>query len=59
MAPSTWNHKSSRSHRSASAARSSVAPVLMVAALPITQKGRAPAARSAAIMRASAATSIS
>ena len=59
MAPSTWNQSPSRSHRSASAARSSVAPVLMVAALPITQNGRAPAARSAAIMRPRAATSIS
>ena len=43
----------------ASASRSSVAPVLMVAALPMTQKGCRPAALSSATMAASASTSIS
>ncbi len=49
MQPSTWNQRSSSAARSASACRSSIAPVLTVPAVPITQAGLNPAARSSAI----------
>ena len=58
MAPSTWNQSRSRWQNCASAARSSIAPVLMVPAVPITAQGLSPAARSAATAAASAPRSM-
>ena len=56
-APSTWNHNCSAAARSASASRSSVAPLFTVPAVPMTQMGRKPAARSDTIIARMAATS--
>ena len=58
MAPSTCSQRSSRLASAASASRSSIAPVLTVPAVAITQAGSKPSARSAAMAASSAARSI-
>ena len=57
-APSTWNQSPSTLQISASAIKSSVAPVFTVPAVPITQNGRNPAARSAAMASCNSSTRI-
>ena len=49
QAPSTWNHKFLARARSASASRSSIAPVSTVPAVPTRRKGVKPARRSASM----------